>query len=565
MDFSSDSLSSDFLFITQTPGSPAGILMLARSSSSSFDAAADLIRFPHHHHEMTVNESGHHRLSDGDASASSATAAPAANAVSLMDSISMTDDQKQRLMQISSQINQQHHHQRNNNHNNQIIVSNNELAERNQLLIKRRDSINRNWKPFKSSKRDRRLFQQRITADGNQNSPTTPVLSPTVQQQHAAIVHASASASLKPNSGLRRHHSMTGFRADRIGSLTESRLISSRHIPAHIPTPRNRSSAPDSDSNAGSPQSPLIPMNHSVPTVQDAKRMLIHEVRTLSPGQSLMGMFYCSSLVSRKNSDQSAASQTPKYDQKFDSFFAKGLIHTGSKDNNDHEMDDLMHDDADVLIKRCKSSSLEDDEDDRGNRTGHRSSTIDHNCESCLINVKRSSHLYGNERSGSKSAAKSSSPKLFLGYFHWSAWMRRREEWPLFLLSPNNYLRLQCIKLTEHPSFDYVIMIFILANCVTLAMERPKLPANSLEREFLTIANYCFTVIFAFEMAVKVIANGLLYGRNAYLRSGWNVMDAALVAVSLFDLLLSIIAQKSPRIFAMLRVFRLLRSLRPLR
>lgn len=143
--------------------------------------------------------------------------------------------------------------------------------------------------------------------------------------------------------------------------------------------------------------------------------------------------------------------------------------------------------------------------------------------------------------------------------------MRRREEWPLFLLSPNNYLRLQCIKLTEHPSFDYVIMIFILANCVTLAMERPKLPANSLEREFLTIANYCFTVIFAFEMAVKVIANGLLYGRNAYLRSGWNVMDAALVAVSLFDLLLSIIAQKSPRIFAMLRVFRLLRSLRPLR
>lgn len=122
-----------------------------------------------------------------------------------------------------------------------------------------------------------------------------------------------------------------------------------------------------------------------------------------------------------------------------------------------------------------------------------------------------------------------------------------------------------CVRLTDHPAFDYIIMIFILSNCVTLAMERPQLDPQSVEREFLTIANYVFTTVFAFEMAVKVIANGLLYGRKAYLRSGWNIMDAALVAVSLFDLLLSIIAQKSPRIFGILRVFRLLRSLRPLR
>ena len=42
-------------------------------------------------------------------------------------------------------------------------------------------------------------------------------------------------------------------------------------------------------------------------------------------------------------------------------------------------------------------------------------------------------------------------------------------------------------------------------------------------------------------------------------------MDGLLVAVSLFDLTLSMIAQRSPRILGILRVFRLLRSLRPLR
>ena len=143
--------------------------------------------------------------------------------------------------------------------------------------------------------------------------------------------------------------------------------------------------------------------------------------------------------------------------------------------------------------------------------------------------------------------------------------MRRREDWPLFLLPPTNRLRIACIRMTEHSMFDYIIMVFILSNCVTLAMERPTIPKDSLERDILMIANNLFTAIFAAEMAVKVLAHGLMYGRRAYLKSGWNVMDAALVAVSLLDLSLSIIAQKSPRIFGILRVFRLLRSLRPLR
>lgn len=57
----------------------------------------------------------------------------------------------------------------------------------------------------------------------------------------------------------------------------------------------------------------------------------------------------------------------------------------------------------------------------------------------------------------------------------------------------------------------------------------------------------------------------MLYGSDAYFMSGWNIMDGALVIISIVDLLMSLISSSSPRIFGILRVFRLLRSLRPLR
>ena len=156
-------------------------------------------------------------------------------------------------------------------------------------------------------------------------------------------------------------------------------------------------------------------------------------------------------------------------------------------------------------------------------------------------------------------------PRKFCKYFRWYDWMTKRDDRSLFIFPPENRIRLKCIKLTEHKTFDYVVLIFISLNCITLAMERPKIPPWSTEREVLNAANYIFTFVFAVEMALKVIAKGLFYGDEAYFTSGWNCMDGLLVGVSLFDLTLSMIAQRSPRILGILRVFRLLRSLRPLR
>ncbi|XP_035217562.1 voltage-dependent T-type calcium channel subunit alpha-1H-like [Stegodyphus dumicola] len=146
-----------------------------------------------------------------------------------------------------------------------------------------------------------------------------------------------------------------------------------------------------------------------------------------------------------------------------------------------------------------------------------------------------------------------------------TGWIKKRENYSIFLFPPSNKFRQICNTFASKKGFDYGVLFFISLNCITLAMERPTIPPGSLERNILTAANYMFTVVFAIEMFIKVIAKGLWYGDRAYFKSGWNVMDGSLVIISLVDFCLSFIADGSPRIFGILRVFRLLRSLRPLR
>ncbi|PIK39622.1 putative voltage-dependent T-type calcium channel subunit alpha-1H isoform X5 [Apostichopus japonicus] len=130
---------------------------------------------------------------------------------------------------------------------------------------------------------------------------------------------------------------------------------------------------------------------------------------------------------------------------------------------------------------------------------------------------------------------------------------------------PRNRFRRSVQRLLAHKWFDYSILIIIFTNCITLAMERPGIAEDSWERLFLTISNYMFSLIFTVEMAIKVIAKGFMFGKHAYVNSGWNIMDGCLVLVSWIDLIFSLFTSASPEIFGILRVFRLLRTLRPLR
>ncbi|XP_071587356.1 voltage-dependent T-type calcium channel subunit alpha-1I [Heliangelus exortis] len=144
-------------------------------------------------------------------------------------------------------------------------------------------------------------------------------------------------------------------------------------------------------------------------------------------------------------------------------------------------------------------------------------------------------------------------------------WCELREDWSIYLFSPQNRFRLLCQTIIAHRLFDYVVLAFIFLNCITIALERPQIEHRSMERIFLTVSNYIFTAIFVAEMTLKVVSLGLYFGDQAYLRSSWNILDGFLVFVSLIDIVVSVASAGGAKILGVLRVLRLLRTLRPLR
>ncbi|XP_048644998.1 voltage-dependent T-type calcium channel subunit alpha-1G isoform X4 [Marmota marmota marmota] len=142
---------------------------------------------------------------------------------------------------------------------------------------------------------------------------------------------------------------------------------------------------------------------------------------------------------------------------------------------------------------------------------------------------------------------------------------RERDSWSAYIFPPQSRFRLLCHRIITHKMFDHVVLIIIFLNCITIAMERPKIDPHSAERIFLTLSNYVFTAVFLAEMTVKVVALGWCFGEQAYLRSSWNVLDGLLVLISVIDILVSMVSDSGTKILGMLRVLRLLRTLRPLR
>ncbi|XP_077958886.1 voltage-dependent T-type calcium channel subunit alpha-1G isoform X2 [Gasterosteus aculeatus] len=142
-------------------------------------------------------------------------------------------------------------------------------------------------------------------------------------------------------------------------------------------------------------------------------------------------------------------------------------------------------------------------------------------------------------------------------------WCRQRDTWSLYLFPPESRFRFLCNRIINHKMFDHIVLIIIFLNCITIAMERPRI--TTIERIFLKLSNYIFTAIFVAEMAIKIVALGWCLGNKSYLRSSWNILDGMLVLISVIDILVSLLSNSGTKILGMLRVLRLLRTLRPLR
>ncbi|GAX83897.1 hypothetical protein CEUSTIGMA_g11321.t1, partial [Chlamydomonas eustigma] len=126
----------------------------------------------------------------------------------------------------------------------------------------------------------------------------------------------------------------------------------------------------------------------------------------------------------------------------------------------------------------------------------------------------------------------------------------------LFILKRDNIIRKPLIRLVRWKLFDQIMLLVIVANCVTLAMASNK-PGFDQSTWGMALArsNYVFIGIFMAEAAIKITALGFVFEEYTYLRNGWNILDFIVVVMGILEL-------TSFGNFTFVRCFRVLRPLR---
>ncbi len=132
----------------------------------------------------------------------------------------------------------------------------------------------------------------------------------------------------------------------------------------------------------------------------------------------------------------------------------------------------------------------------------------------------------------------------------------------LFILGRQNPLRLALIRLIENKWFDRFVLLVILVNVAFMAafdpLDIPEVNPISEKRQTLDTADFFFSVFFAVECVIKIVALGFVFEKRTYLRDPWNVLDFVVVLLGVIDLIPSL----SISSVLVLRAFRVLRPLR---
>ena len=133
------------------------------------------------------------------------------------------------------------------------------------------------------------------------------------------------------------------------------------------------------------------------------------------------------------------------------------------------------------------------------------------------------------------------------------------DDFALCCFGPTAPLRKFCKDMTGNPKFDSTIMVIILFSSITLAYDNPMKSPDRADVKFLMVLDYIFTIIFTFELLVKVVANGfLLNGPSSYLCNAWNRLDFIIVVTALLEMTPITMPPG-------LRAIRTIRVLRPIR
>lgn len=125
---------------------------------------------------------------------------------------------------------------------------------------------------------------------------------------------------------------------------------------------------------------------------------------------------------------------------------------------------------------------------------------------------------------------------------------------------PGSHPRRCAIYLVEAWWFDSLILITILCNCFTMALESPLDSPGTWRAAVIEDAEIVFILLFSVELVLKVQAYGLLWHKGAYLRDPWCQLDFLVVSLAWAPVIFPDFGNYSE--IRMLRAFRPLRALK---
>lgn len=97
--------------------------------------------------------------------------------------------------------------------------------------------------------------------------------------------------------------------------------------------------------------------------------------------------------------------------------------------------------------------------------------------------------------------------------------------------------------MTAFKAFENFILVLILVSSVLLILDNPLNDPKSGMSIVIRYIDASLTFSFFIEALIKIFAFGFMFsslrGVNAYLRSGWNILDLIVVTTSVIDFFIS--------------------------
>lgn len=108
-------------------------------------------------------------------------------------------------------------------------------------------------------------------------------------------------------------------------------------------------------------------------------------------------------------------------------------------------------------------------------------------------------------------------------------------------------------------------LLLVIVNAAFLTLERPSLKPSDPESQVLRVVDIVFSILWTLEAGLRISAYGFLQPKRAYLRSGWNRVDAVILLASWTSVVLSSTGSDSITALVLGKITRIIVTMKPLR